>query len=100
MILSRIADRRRRRRFAPSLTRSPTRTECYPSDQGRFPGLLAGTRSAIIPAQIFFLPSAPAFRYRWRACPCGGTGRRARLKIVLLCILLLHFQSVKQIVTL
>src|SRR6202030_526913 len=33
VISSRIADRRRRRRFAPSLTRSPTRTECYPSDQ-------------------------------------------------------------------
>src|SRR5580700_8014555 len=37
-ILSRIVDRRRRRRFAPSLTRSSTRTECCPSDQGRFLG--------------------------------------------------------------
>ena len=39
MILSRIEDRRRRRRFAPSLTRSSTRTECCPCDQGRFLGL-------------------------------------------------------------
>src|SRR4029077_13339180 len=38
MILSRVEDRRRRRRFAPPLTRSSTRTECYPSDQGRFLG--------------------------------------------------------------
>jgi hypothetical protein len=36
-ILSRIVDRRRRRRFAPSLTRSPTRTTQHPSDQGRHP---------------------------------------------------------------
>src|ERR1700734_4359816 len=34
-ILSRIEDRRRRRRFAPSLTRSSTRTNQHPSDQGR-----------------------------------------------------------------
>src|ERR1700722_5345091 len=51
MILSGIKDRRRRRRhsaskmrvtalMAPSLTRSSTRTECCPSDQGRFLGLL------------------------------------------------------------
>src|SRR5580704_8833843 len=50
VILSRIEDRRRRRRhsasktrvtalMAPSLTRLPTRTECYPCDQGRFLGL-------------------------------------------------------------
>jgi hypothetical protein len=37
MILSRIEDRRRRRRFAPSLTRSSTRANQYPSDQGRHP---------------------------------------------------------------
>src|SRR5580704_16904533 len=48
-ILSRIEDRRRRRRhsasktrvnalMAPSLTRLPTRTECCPCDQGRFLG--------------------------------------------------------------
>src|SRR4029077_16004759 len=35
MILSRIEDRRRRRRFAPSLTKSSTRTSQHPSDQGR-----------------------------------------------------------------
>src|SRR6202171_4823059 len=38
MILSRVNDRRRRRRFAPPLTRSSTRTQCHPSDQGRFIG--------------------------------------------------------------
>src|SRR5580704_17606629 len=38
MISSRVFDRRRRRRFAPPLTRSSTRTECCPSDQGRFLG--------------------------------------------------------------
>jgi len=48
MILSRIEDRRRRRRhsasktrvtalMAPSLTRSSTRTTQHPSDQGRTP---------------------------------------------------------------
>src|SRR5580704_9311099 len=37
MNLSRIADRRRRRRFAPSLTSSSTRTTQHPSDQGRQP---------------------------------------------------------------
>jgi len=35
IILSRIEDRRRRRRFAPSLTRLSTRTIQHPSDQGR-----------------------------------------------------------------
>src|SRR5580700_1560616 len=45
MILSRIVDRRRRRRFAPSLTRMSTRTQCCPSDQGRF---LGGTRMKLI----------------------------------------------------
>jgi hypothetical protein len=35
MILSRIVDRRRRRRYAPSLTRSSTRTIQHPSDQSR-----------------------------------------------------------------
>src|SRR5580700_3243363 len=38
MISSRVFDRRRRRRFAPPLTRSSTRTECCPSDQGHFLG--------------------------------------------------------------
>src|SRR5580704_9665012 len=56
MILSRVCDRPLarlrasltrygRRRFAPPLTRSSTRTECYPSDQGRF---LGGTRMKLI----------------------------------------------------
>jgi hypothetical protein len=31
-------DRRRRRRCALPLTKSSTRTQCYPSDQGRFLG--------------------------------------------------------------
>src|SRR5579862_3421574 len=35
VFLSRIIDRRRRRRFAPSLTKIPTRTIQRPSDQGR-----------------------------------------------------------------
>jgi hypothetical protein len=36
-----VKDRRppKGRRFAPSLTKSSTRTECCPSDQGRFLGL-------------------------------------------------------------
>src|SRR5580704_7425501 len=54
MILSRIYDRRRRRRFAPSLTRSSTRTECRPSDQGRFLSHLTSILSQ--PAQAALLP--------------------------------------------
>src|SRR5580704_4665592 len=38
MSLSRIEDRRRRRRYAPSLTSSSTRTRRCPCDQDRFPG--------------------------------------------------------------
>src|ERR1700719_1730940 len=45
MILSRIADRRRRRRFAPSLTKSSTRTIQHPCDQGRPP--ISRTRRSV-----------------------------------------------------
>src|SRR5579862_8605399 len=38
MVSSWVFDRRRRRRYAPPLTRPSTRTECCPSDQGRFLG--------------------------------------------------------------
>src|SRR5580698_8818607 len=62
MNLSRIYDRQRRRRhsasktrvtalMAPSLTTSSTRTECCPSDQGRFLGVaqLSNQTAATLP---------------------------------------------------
>src|ERR1700684_3588059 len=42
-------DRRRRRRFAPPLTKPSTRTQCCPCDQGRFLGAFRFFQRAIRP---------------------------------------------------
>src|SRR5580704_3647308 len=79
MISSRVCDRQRRRRFAPPLTKSSTRTECRPCDQGRFLGLRY-ISSTTVPA----VAASPAFRYLTpnapvaqldRALPSEGRGQ-------------------------
>ena len=69
----------RRRRFAPSLTGSSTRTECRPSDQGRCLGLryIPSTTAQAVAASSAFRylsPHAPVAQLD-RALPSEGRGQ-------------------------
>ena len=90
MISSRVCDRRRRRchgasktrvtaPMAPPLTKSSTRTECRPSDQGRFLGLryMSPTTGQAVAASAAFRylnPHAPVAQLD-RALPSEGRGQ-------------------------